>query len=199
MGVAATLPELSGWTLILAFLLLFNWGIVFRNELPLLKAQKSKMSMRCWKWWLIKLFLHDTVKTFAYGKPAPSSTRIKKSSELFVKGNLQSKKSLAQMIKREKCKKMSHHRPQCVKWFSRYPISKSGIWARWTSPFCRFLATFSIKYDVTDALLRDIEKMKVRYLRSLLFDLFEILQAVWNEHKKFAWFQISLLWQIKRE
>ena len=32
----------------------------------------------------------------------------------------------------EKCKKTSHHRPQCAKWFLRYSISKSGIWARWT-------------------------------------------------------------------
>ena len=49
---------------------------------------------------------------------------------------------------------------------------------RWTSPFCRFSASFSIKYDVTDAILQDNEKMKVQYLRSLLFDLFETLQAV---------------------
>ena len=62
------------------------------------------------------------------------------------------------MKEREKCKKMSHHRPQCAKWFSRYSISKSGIWARWTSPFCRFLASFSLKYNVTDAILQDIEK-----------------------------------------
>ena len=46
------------------------------------------------------------------------------------------------------------------------------------SPFCRFLASFSIKYDVTDAILQDNEKLKVQYLRSLLFDLFETLQAV---------------------
>ena len=32
--------------------------------------------------------------------------------------------------------------------------------------------------DVTDAILQDIEKMKVQYLMSLLFDLFEILEAV---------------------
>ena len=47
-----------------------------------------------------------------------------------------------------------------------------------TSPFCRFLASFSIKYDVTEAMQQDIEKMKVQYHISLLFDLFEILQAV---------------------
>ena len=107
---------------------------------------------------------------------------------VFFKGNLRSKKSLAQMKEREKCKKTSHHRPQCAKWFSRYSISKSGIWTRWTSPFCRFSASFSIKYDVTDAILQDNEKMKVQYLRSLLFDLFETLQAVrtWQRNFKFC-------------
>ena len=56
------------------------------------------------------------------------------------------------MKEREKCKRTSHYRLQCAKWFSRYPISKSGIWARLTSPFCRFSASFSLKYDVTDAI-----------------------------------------------
>ena len=50
--------------------------------------------------------------------------------------------------------------------------------ARWTSPFCRFQASFSLKYDVTDTILQDSEKIKVQYLRSLLFDLFETVQAV---------------------
>ena len=54
------------------------------------------------------------------------------------------------------------------------------------SPFCRFLASFSIKYDVTDAMLQDIEKMKVQYLISLSFDLFEILQAVRSKQVSFA-------------
>ena len=101
------------------------------------------------------------------------------------------------MKEREKCKKKktSHHRPQCAKWFLRYSISKSGIWARWTSPFCRFSASLSIKYDVTDAILQDNEKIKVQYLRSLLFDLFETLQAVRTWQKNFASFQILLLWQ----
>ena len=82
------------------------------------------------------------------------------------------------MKEREKYKKRAIT-PQCAKWFSRYSISNSGIWARWTSPFCRFSASFSIKYDVTEAILQDNEKMKVQYtyLRSLLFDLFETLQA----------------------
>ena len=99
------------------------------------------------------------------------------------------------MKEREKCKKKSHHRPQCAKWFSRYSISKSGIWARWTSPFCRFSTSFSTKYDVTDAILQDNEKMKVQYLKSLLFDLFETLQAVRPWQRNFASFQILLLWQ----
>ena len=99
------------------------------------------------------------------------------------------------MKEREKYKKTSHYRPQCVKWFSRYSISKSGIWARWISPFCRFPASVSIKYDVTDAILQDNEKMKVQYLRSLLFDLFETLQAVRVWQRNSASFQILLLWQ----
>ena len=99
------------------------------------------------------------------------------------------------MKEREKYKKTSHYRPQCAKWFSRYSISNSGIWARWTSPFCRFSASLSIEYDVTDTILQDNEKMKVQYLRSLLFDLFETLQAVRTWQRNFASFQILLLWQ----
>ena len=37
--------------------------------------------------------------------------------------------------------------------------------------------------------------MKVEYLKSLLFDLFETLQAVRTWQKNFASFQILLLWQ----
>ena len=99
------------------------------------------------------------------------------------------------MQEREKSRKTSHHRLQCAKWFSRYSISKSAIWARWTSPFCRFSASFLIKYDVTDAILQDNEKMKVQYLRSLLFDLFETLQAVRTWQRNFVSFQILLQWQ----
>ena len=101
------------------------------------------------------------------------------------------------MKEREKCEKTSHHRPQCAKWFSRYSISKSEILARWTSPFCRFSALFSLKYDVTDAMLQENEKMAVQYLRSLLFDLFETLQAVRTWLRNFASFQILLPWQPK--
>ena len=45
-------------------------------------------------------------------------------------------------------------------------------------PFSRFLASFSLKYDVTDAMLQDIGKMKVQYLMSLSFDLFEICRLL---------------------
>ena len=48
-------------------------------------------------------------------------------------------------------------------------------------------ASIPLKYDVTDAMLQDIEKTKVQYLMSLLFDLFEILQAVRNEQTNSAW------------
>ena len=37
--------------------------------------------------------------------------------------------------------------------------------------------------------------MRVQYLRSLLFDLFETLQAVRTWQRNFASFQILLLWQ----
>ena len=40
---------------------------------------------------------------------------------------------------------------------------------------------------ITDAMLQDIEKMKVQYLMSLLFDVSEILQAVRSEQTNFAW------------
>ena len=59
--------------------------------------------------------------------------------------------------------------------------------SKWTSPFCRFLASIPLKYDVTDAMLQYIEKMKVQYLISLLSDLFEILQGVRTEQTNFAW------------
>ena len=101
------------------------------------------------------------------------------------------------MKERDKCKKRSHHRSQCAKWFSTYSTSKSGIWARWTSPFCRFSASFSLKYDVTDAMRQDNEKIKMRYIMSLLFDLFETLQAVRTWQRNFASFQISLPWETK--
>ena len=73
----------------------------------------------------------------------------------------------------------------------------AGNWARWTSPFCMFSASFLLKYDVTNAMLQDNEKMKVPYLKSLLSDLFETLQAVRTLERNFVTFQISLLWQPK--
>ena len=92
-----------------------------------------------------------------------------------IKGHLRSKKKLSSNERAWKMqKKTSHYRHQCAKWFSRYSISKSGIWARWISPFCRFSASFSIKYDLTDAILQDNEKMKVQYLRSLLLDCLKV-------------------------
>ena len=48
---------------------------------------------------------------------------------------------------------------------------------------------------MTDAILQGNEKMKVQYLRSLLFDLFEILQAVRAWQTNSVSFQILLLWQ----
>ena len=44
----------------------------------------------------------------------------------------------------EKCKKASHHRPQCAKWFSRYSISKSGIWQDGHRHFVGFQPHFQL-------------------------------------------------------
>ena len=65
--------------------------------------------------------------------------------------------------------------PQMVLEISHFKVRNLSKMA---SPFCRFQASFSLKYDVTDAILQGSEKIKVQYLRSLLFDLFETLQAV---------------------
>ena len=51
-----------------------------------------------------------------------------------------------------------------------------------------FSASFSIKYDVTGVILQDNEKMRVQYLKSLLFDLFETLQAVRTWQRNFGSF-----------
>ena len=48
---------------------------------------------------------------------------------------------------------------------------------------CRFLASFSREYDISDAILRDIDKMKVQYFMSLLSDLFIFLQSVRSEQR----------------
>ena len=45
------------------------------------------------------------------------------------------------------------------------------------TPFCRFLASLWLKYDVTDAILQGTENESAISQESL-FDLFEILQAV---------------------
>ena len=55
---------------------------------------------------------------------------------------------------------MSHHRPQCAKWFSRYFVSKSGIWARWTSPFRRFLAPFYLNMTSQTQYCKTMKKWK---------------------------------------
>ena len=97
------------------------------------------------------------------------------------KGDSDRKKTVNVMLKWRSVKMMkktSHRWLQCVKWFSRYPISKSGIGAKWTSPFCRFSASSLLRYGLTDAILQANDRMKMQCLRNLSFDLFEILQAV---------------------
>ena len=63
------------------------------------------------------------------------------------------------MKEHKKMLKMGHH---WSKWFSRYPIWKSAVWARWTSRTCESYAflilwMFSHTYDITDAVLHTVE------------------------------------------
>ena len=55
-------------------------------------------------------------------------------------------------------------------------ISHSKV--RNLSKMDRFSASLSHRYDITDAILKDNENVEVQYLRSLLFNLFDVLQAV---------------------
>ena len=52
--------------------------------------------------------------------------------------------------------------------------------------FVDFEPRFQLNMTSQTQILQDIEKMKAQYLRSLLFNLFEILQAVRSEQTNFA-------------
>ena len=131
----------------------------------------------------------NSIDLILVGKCPLSVIRLwKRRNNTLSKGTSGRKKVNLKRKSVKNAKKPSHHRPQCAKRFSRYSNSKSGIWLRWTSPFCRFSASFLLKYDVTDAILQDIKNMKLHYLMSLLFDLFEILQAVRSEQTNFTRF-----------
>ena len=110
--------------------------------------------------------------------PPPQCCTGRKSPVLLRLKGTSSRKKVSSNERAWKTQKTIHHRPQCAKCFWRYSISKSGTWAGWTSPFRRFSASSSLKYDVTDAMLPGNDKLKVQCLRSLLFDLFETLQTV---------------------
>ena len=61
--------------------------------------------------------------------------------------------------------------------------------------FVGFQPHFHLNMTSQTQYFKTMKKMKVEYLRSLLFDLFETLQAVRTWQKNFASFQILLLWQ----
>ena len=73
------------------------------------------------------------------------------------KGKLRSQKKVKLTWKSVKT---SHHWPRCTKWFSRYPISKSGIWARRTAPFCGFSASFSLNMTSQTQSFETMKKWK---------------------------------------
>ena len=64
------------------------------------------------------------------------------------------------MKERAKCKKRAITDLNAPNGSRDIQFQKSGILARWTSPFCRFSASFSLKYDVTDPMLQDNKKCK---------------------------------------
>ena len=63
--------------------------------------------------------------------------------------------------------------------------------------FVGFQPHFHLNITSQTQWLQDNEKRKVQYLRSLLFDLFETLQAVGTWQGNFASFQILLPWRPK--
>ena len=93
------------------------------------------------------------------------------------------------MKEREKCKKKQNEPSSTsmrqmvleIIHFEVRNLGKMDIVILW------FSASLSLKYDVIDAMLQDNEKMKAQYLRRLLSDLLETLQAVrtWQRNFKF--------------
>ena len=153
------------------------------------KSTRFYFSVDTWYFIDLKITLQQPQKYFSYKIKTKKMRRHSRAAVPYIfkpkdvtwkkilKGKLQSKQKLSLNKRPWKMQKTKWALwPQCAKWFSRYPIPKSWIWTRWTSPFCRFSASFSCTYDVTDAIRQNNEKMKVQYLSSLLFDLFEILQ-----------------------
>ena len=81
------------------------------------------------------------------------------------------------MKEHEKCKKRAVTNFNAPDGSRDIPFQKQEFVQDGHRHFCTFSASFSLKYDVTDAMLQDNERIKVQYLRSLLFGLFEILQT----------------------
>ena len=95
----------------------------------------------------------------------------------------------------EKCKKRAITDLNAPNGSQDIPFQSQELGQDGHRHFIGFQPRFSLKYDVTDAMLQNNEKLKVQYLSSLLFDLFETLQAVRTWQRNFASFQILLLWQ----
>ena len=74
-----------------------------------------------------------------------------------LKGTSGRKKSYPQMKEGENAKNEPLPTSTCQMVFEIFHF-KVRNWARWTSPFRRFSASFSIKYDVTDSTVQDIER-----------------------------------------
>ena len=71
------------------------------------------------------------------------------------------------MKEREKCEKRAITNLNAPNGSRDIPFQSHEIEIDGRRHFVDFLASFSLKYDVTDAILQDSEKMKVQYLRIL--------------------------------
>ena len=63
--------------------------------------------------------------------------------------------------------------------------------------FVSFQPHFHLNMTSQTQCCMTMKKMKAQYLSSLLFVLFETLQPFRTQQRILAWFQISLLWQLK--
>ena len=114
-----------------------------------------------------------------------------------LKGQLHSKNKFSSNEERETCKKNEPSPTSMRQMVLEISHSKFRNLSKMEVAILKVLSVIFTQNDVTDANLQDNAKMKVWYRESLLFNVFEISQAVKTWQRNFAQFKISLLWQTK--
>ena len=99
------------------------------------------------------------------------------------------------MKEREKCKKRAITDLNAPNGSRDIPFQSQEFGQDGHRHFVGFQPHFQLNMTSQTQYCKTMKKMKVQYLRSLLFDLFETLQAVRTWQRNFASFQILLLWQ----